>query len=271
MSDTIYDLFPSSTATRFGRRQKRERGSRLPVVIVTGFLGAGKTTLVRRFLETPQGRGTALVVNEFGSEGIDDALLRESSDEVTLLGNGCLCCNTRTDLQVALRKLVADRDRQQDPAFRARADRDQRARRHQPDPADLLHRPRAGRRVRHRGGARRGRRGVGTEEPRQGARGAQAGDPGRPHRGVEERSLRHQDSEDAHRAAEGAQSARRDRRGGQGRHRSEGASPTPGRPTPSSGIPASSPRPPTATAFSALSCARTRRWNGRCSTARWKR
>src|ERR1043165_8029769 len=117
MADTIFDLFPSTAATRFGRRQKRARGARLPVTIVTGFLGAGKTTLVRRFLETPEGRGTALVVNEFGSEGIDDALLRESSDEVTLLGNGCLCCNTRTDLQNTLRKLVADRDRHMIPHF----------------------------------------------------------------------------------------------------------------------------------------------------------
>ena len=87
------------------------------MTIVTGFLGAGKTTLVRRFLETPEGRGTALIVNEFGSEGIDDALLRESTDEVTLLGNGCLCCNTRTDLQNALRRLVADRDRGKIPHF----------------------------------------------------------------------------------------------------------------------------------------------------------
>ena len=119
MSDTILDLFPSAsgTASRFGRRQKRERGSRLPVTIVTGFLGAGKTTLVRKFLQTPEGRGTALVVNEFGSVGIDDALLRESTDEVTLLGNGCLCCNTRSDLQIALRRLVADRDRGKIPHF----------------------------------------------------------------------------------------------------------------------------------------------------------
>ncbi|AMN39596.1 CobW family GTP-binding protein [Rhodoplanes sp. Z2-YC6860] len=117
MSDTIFDLFPSASASRFGRRQKRARGSRLPVTIVTGFLGAGKTTLVRRFLESPEGRGTALVVNEFGSEGIDDALLRESSDEVTLLGNGCLCCNTRSDLQIALRRLIADRDRGKIPHF----------------------------------------------------------------------------------------------------------------------------------------------------------
>jgi len=119
MSDTILDLFPSTagTASRFGRRQKRERGSRLPVTIVTGFLGAGKTTLVRKFLQSPEGRGTALVVNEFGSVGIDDALLRESTDEVTLLGNGCLCCNTRSDLQIALRRLVADRDRGKIPHF----------------------------------------------------------------------------------------------------------------------------------------------------------
>src|SRR6187399_1375226 len=117
MSNTIFDLFPSTSQTRFGRRQKRERGSRLPVTIVTGFLGAGKTTLVRRFLETPEGKGTALIVNEFGSEGIDDALLRESSDEVTLLGNGCLCCNTRTDLQNALRNLVAERAQGNVPQF----------------------------------------------------------------------------------------------------------------------------------------------------------
>src|SRR5215813_5720558 len=117
MTDTVLDLFPSQSASRFGRRQKRERGNKLPVTIVTGFLGAGKTTLVRKFLQSPEGRGTALVVNEFGSVGIDDALLRESTDEVTLLGNGCLCCNTRSDLQVALRKLVADRDRGKIPHF----------------------------------------------------------------------------------------------------------------------------------------------------------
>lgn len=87
------------------------------MTIVTGFLGVGKTTLVRRFLKTPEGRGTALIINEFGSVGIDDVLLRSSADKVTLLGNGCLCCNTRSDLQVALRKLVADRDRGKIPHF----------------------------------------------------------------------------------------------------------------------------------------------------------
>ncbi len=117
MNDIVLNLFPSQSGTRFGRRQKRERANRLPVTIVTGFLGAGKTTLVSKFLQTPEGRGTALIVNEFGAVGIDDALLRSSSDEVTLLGNGCICCNTRSDLQLALRKLVADRDRGKIPHF----------------------------------------------------------------------------------------------------------------------------------------------------------
>ena len=72
----MLELFPSSTAGPFGRRAKRERGARIPVTVVTGFLGAGKTTLVRRFLGSPQGAGTAVIVNEFGETGIDDALLR---------------------------------------------------------------------------------------------------------------------------------------------------------------------------------------------------
>src|SRR6202011_3385971 len=106
----MLDIFPSREAGRFGRRLKQARGARIPVTIITGFLGAGKTTLLRRFLATPEGEGTAVVVNEFGNVGIDDALLRSSSDQITLLGNGCLCCTTRTDLQVTLRTLVAERD-----------------------------------------------------------------------------------------------------------------------------------------------------------------
>jgi G3E family GTPase len=114
----LLDLFPSREAGRFGRRVKRARGARIPVTVVTGFLGAGKTTLVRRFLATPEGEGTAVVINEFGSVGIDDALVRGASDEVTLLGNGCLCCNTRSDLQVALRNLVAEREHGKVPQFK---------------------------------------------------------------------------------------------------------------------------------------------------------
>jgi G3E family GTPase len=113
----MLDLFPSRQAGPFGRRQKRERGARIPVTVVTGFLGAGKTTLLRRFLASPEGQGTAVIVNEFGAVGIDDALLRDSAEETVLLGNGCVCCITRTDLQAALRRLVFDRERGTVPPF----------------------------------------------------------------------------------------------------------------------------------------------------------
>jgi len=110
-------VFPSKAAGPFGRRLKRARGARTPVTVVTGFLGAGKTTLLREFLKSPEGRGTAVVVNEFGATGIDDALVRESADETVLLGNGCLCCITRTDLQVTLRKMLIERERGEIPSF----------------------------------------------------------------------------------------------------------------------------------------------------------
>jgi G3E family GTPase len=113
----MLDLFPSRDAGPFGRRLRRERGARIPVTVVTGFLGAGKTTLLRRFLASPEGQGTAVIVNEFGAVGIDDALVRDSAEETVLLGNGCVCCITRTDLQAALRRLVFDRERGTVPPF----------------------------------------------------------------------------------------------------------------------------------------------------------
>lgn len=113
----MLDLFPSADIGPFGRRVRSARGARIPVTVVTGFLGAGKTTLVKHFLGQPEGHGTAVVVNEFGAVGIDDALLRASADETVLLGNGCLCCAFRSDLQVALRRLVTERDSGRAPGF----------------------------------------------------------------------------------------------------------------------------------------------------------
>ena len=110
-------LFGGKDAPRFGRRQRRARGPRLPVIAVTGFLGSGKTTLIRTLLDKPEGANTAVVVNEYGEIGIDNALLRSSSDVTVLLGNGCLCCNVRTDLQETLRGLFADRARGAAPSF----------------------------------------------------------------------------------------------------------------------------------------------------------
>jgi G3E family GTPase len=113
----LSSLFAEKNASPFGRRQRRARGPRLPVIAVTGFLGSGKTTLIRALLARQEGANTAIVVNEFGEIGIDQALLRSSSDVTVLLGNGCLCCNVRTDLQETLRTLVADRARGAIPSF----------------------------------------------------------------------------------------------------------------------------------------------------------
>jgi G3E family GTPase len=110
--------FPSPATGPFGRKLKRARGAKVPVTVLTGFLGAGKTTLLKRFLETPQGAGTAVVINEFGSTGIDDALVRASADETVLLGNGCLCCVSRSDLQETLRALLIERERGELPDFK---------------------------------------------------------------------------------------------------------------------------------------------------------
>jgi G3E family GTPase len=110
-------IFPSPAAGLFGRKLRRARAHRVPVTVLTGFLGAGKTTLLKRFLGTPEGSGTAVVVNEFGAAGIDDALIRSSADETVLLGNGCLCCIARSDLQQALRRLAVERERGEIAAF----------------------------------------------------------------------------------------------------------------------------------------------------------
>lgn len=79
---------------------------RLPLVVVTGFLGSGKTTLVRRFLDGGGADGTGVIVNEFGEAGLDHKLFVHAADQVELVGGGCLCCARRADVARALHDLV---------------------------------------------------------------------------------------------------------------------------------------------------------------------
>ena len=102
--------------------------SKLPVTVVTGFLGAGKTTLVRNLLQNNQGRRIAVIVNEFGEVGIDGDVLRdcqvcdeEDNAEGTLLhdtaannilelANGCLCCTVQEEFLPTMQTLIERRD-----------------------------------------------------------------------------------------------------------------------------------------------------------------
>ena len=83
--------------------------ARLPVTLVTGFLGSGKTTLINKALKSPGLQHTVVVVNEFGEVGLDHKLYAQSNDAVIVLENGCLCCTVRSDLVSTLNSLYYDR------------------------------------------------------------------------------------------------------------------------------------------------------------------
>jgi G3E family GTPase len=82
---------------------------RIPLSVLTGFLGSGKTTLLRRLLTHPRLADAAVVINEVGEIGVDDAIVREVSEGVVLLASGCLCCSMRQDLVTTLRSLYRQR------------------------------------------------------------------------------------------------------------------------------------------------------------------
>jgi G3E family GTPase len=88
-----------------------------PVSILTGFLGSGKTTLLNRLLQSPDLRDTAVLINEYGEIAIDHLLVRESSDNITVLANGCVCCSVAGDMVKALRDLYFKRANHEVPNF----------------------------------------------------------------------------------------------------------------------------------------------------------
>jgi len=90
---------------------------RIPVTLVTGFLGSGKTTLINKALKAPELSKTVVVVNEFGEVGLDHQLYASSNDAVIVLENGCLCCTVRSDLVSTLNNLYHDRLAGRIPAF----------------------------------------------------------------------------------------------------------------------------------------------------------
>ncbi|KPL52618.1 cobalamin biosynthesis protein CobW [Prosthecomicrobium hirschii] len=91
--------------------------AKVPVTIVTGFLGAGKTTLIRHVLETVRGRRLALIVNEFGDVGVDGEILKACGvdscpeENIVELANGCLCCTVADDFVPAIEALLAHPNR----------------------------------------------------------------------------------------------------------------------------------------------------------------
>jgi cobalamin biosynthesis protein CobW len=90
--------------------------TKIPATVVTGFLGAGKTTLIRHMLANANGRKLALIINEFGDVGVDGEILKAcgsdacGEDDIIELANGCICCTVADDFVPTMTKLLSRKD-----------------------------------------------------------------------------------------------------------------------------------------------------------------
>jgi G3E family GTPase len=91
--------------------------TRVPILILTGFLGSGKTSLLSKWLRAPEFAGAMVIVNELGEVGLDDRLVQTSSEAPLLLENGCACCAASEDLNATLERLFWERLHRTTPRF----------------------------------------------------------------------------------------------------------------------------------------------------------
>ena len=101
-----------------GDKEKKLKSNPIPVSLLTGFLGSGKTTVLNHLLQQPDMNNTAVIVNEFGEIGLDHEFVVGGSEDMVLLNNGCLCCTVRGDLVNTLRDLIVIRARGETPPFK---------------------------------------------------------------------------------------------------------------------------------------------------------